>query len=264
MTTPLVSIITVVYNGERYLEQAILSVLGQSYRNIQYIVIDGGSTDGTLAIIQKYAAGIATWISEKDQGISDAFNKGIARCDGEIIGILNADDWYEPEAVALAVQHLKTADCAFGDIRLWRDEKMDSVVKGNIGQLDNEMTLNHPTVFIRKRCYDVYGGFDLRYRCAMDYDLLLRLKVNNCRFAYIPRVLANMRWGGMSDAQWLLGCRETLGIKNNYLPERKRQNRLYYVRHVAAIRANKFFNRLHLVAVIRWYRRLFSRVEKIQ
>jgi glycosyltransferase involved in cell wall biosynthesis len=264
MSTPFVSIITVVFNGERYLEQAIQSVLAQSYRNIQYIVIDGGSTDGSVPIIQKYADRIAGWVSEKDQGISDAFNKGIARCDGEIIGILNADDWYEPDAVALAVRQLETADVAFGDIRLWRDTKIDSVVRGSIGQLDNEMTLNHPTVFVRKRCYDAYGGFDLHYRCAMDYDLLLRLKVNNCRFAYIPAVVANMRWGGMSDAQWLLGCRETMDIKNKYLPGRKWGNRLYYFKHVGTIRANKFFNHFGLVAVIRWYRRLFSRVEKIQ
>jgi glycosyltransferase involved in cell wall biosynthesis len=264
MNTPLVSIITVVFNGERYLEQAIRSVLEQSYVNIQYIVIDGGSTDGSVSIIRNHGDRIARWISEKDEGISDAFNKGIAHCDGEIIGILNADDWYEPETVSLAVQHLASADVAFGDIRLWRDNKQDSVVRGNIGQLAKEMTLNHPTVFVRKQCYDTYGGFDLHYRCAMDYDLLLRLKVNHCRFAYIPSVLANMRWGGMSDDQWRLGCRETLKIKNKYLPEKRWRNALYYFKHVGAIRANKFFNRLHLVAVIRWYRRQFSRTEKIQ
>ncbi|HTR28127.1 MAG TPA: glycosyltransferase family 2 protein [Puia sp.] len=264
MSAPLVSIITIVFNGERHLEQAIRSVIGQSYPNIQYILVDGGSTDGSVSIIRQYKDRVAYWISEKDKGISDAFNKGLARCDGEIVGILNADDWYEPDAVALAVQQLAGADVAFGDIRLWRDEKQDSVVKGNLRRLDYEMTLNHPTVFVRKRCYDRYGGFDLHYRCAMDYDLLLRLKVNNCRFVYVPAILANMRWGGMSDEQWRLGCRETLEIKNNYLPDRKWQNTLYYIRHVGAVRANKFFNRVHLVPVIRWYRRLFSRMEKIQ
>src|ERR1700733_2556203 len=119
MDTPQVSIITVVFNGERYLEQAIRSVLGQSYPNIQYVVINGGSGDGTLSIIRKYEDRISCWISEKDKGISDAFNKGLARCEGEIIGILNADDWYEPDAVALAVKYIEAGDIAFGDIRLW-------------------------------------------------------------------------------------------------------------------------------------------------
>lgn len=264
MTTPQVSVITVVYNGERYLEQAIRSVLAQSYDDIEYIIIDGGSTDGSVPIIRKYEDRIACWISEKDNGISDAFNKGLARCNGGVIGILNADDWYEPETVAIAMKHLQDADIAFGDIRLWRDERVDSIVRGNFIRLEKEMTLNHPTVFIRKQCYDLYGGFDLQFRCAMDYDLLLRMKVNRCRFIYIPQVLANMRWGGMSDEHWRIGCRETLQIKNKYLPERKWRNAFYYVRHVGAVRANKFFNRFHLVSVIRWYRRLFSRMEKIQ
>lgn len=264
MDKVLVSIITVVYNGEDHLEQAIRSVLDQTYPDIEYIIVDGGSTDGSVPIIRKYAGKLAWWVSEKDKGISDAFNKGLARCRGEIIGILNADDWYEPGTVALAVQRMGTADVVFGDIRLWRNEQIDSVVRGNLALLDREMTLNHPTVFVRKRCYERFGGFDLHYRCAMDYDLLLRLSVSHCRFIHISAIMANMRWGGMSDSQWRLGCRESLKIKNKYLPERRWSNRLYYFRHVNAIRANRLLNRLHLVPVIRWYRRLFSGMEKIQ
>jgi glycosyltransferase involved in cell wall biosynthesis len=264
MYTPKVSVVTVVFNGEKYLEQTIRSVLDQTYPNIQYIIIDGGSTDGSLDIIRKYADRVAYWVSEKDRGISDAFNKGIACSEGEIVGILNADDWYVPEAVALAVGKMEDADVGFGDVQLWRGGRKEALVKGNARVLQREMTLNHPTVFVKRSCYETFGGFDLHYRCAMDYDLLLRLKVNNCRFVYVPEVLANMRWGGASDKQWELGCRETLAIKNKYLPERKVLNTLYYFKHVSAIRANKFFTRLNLIFVIRFYRRLFSPVKKTQ
>jgi glycosyltransferase involved in cell wall biosynthesis len=264
MYTPKVSIITIVFNGQRHLEQCIESVLGQTYSNIQYVVIDGGSTDGSVDIIRKYADRIAFWLSEKDRGISDAFNKGLAHCDGDIVGILNADDWYVAEAVEMAVRQLETADVAFGDIQFWRGGKKEAIVRGNAAMLDWEMTLNHPTVFVKKWCYDQFGGFDIQLRCAMDYDLLLRLKVNGCRFAYVPHVLANMRWGGLSDNQWKLGCKETLAIKNKYLPNKKWQHALYYRKHVFAIRANKLFTRLNLIFIIRLYRKLFSPIKKIQ
>lgn len=264
MYTPKVSIITVVFNGERHLEQTILSILNQSYPHIQYIVIDGGSSDGTLSIIKKYEDRIDYWISEKDRGISDAFNKGIARCEGEVIGILNADDWYEPEAVVLAVKHIEPVDVVFGNIQLWRNDKKEAIVLGNSGLLKWEMTLNHPSVFLKKRCYDVFGGFDLQYRCAMDYDLLLRLKVNHCRFAFVPEVVANMRWGGVSDKRWKLGCRETLEIKNKYLPQKKLWNELYYWKHVFAIRSNKLFTKWNMIFIIRLYRKVFSPMKKIQ
>jgi hypothetical protein len=98
----------------------------------------------------------------------------------------------------------------------------------------------------------------------MDYDLLLRLKVNHCRFAFVPEVLANMRWGGVSDKQWKLGCRETLEIKNKYLPQKKLLNRLYYIKHVLAIRSNKLFTKWNMTFIIRLYRKVFSPMKKIQ
>ena len=96
---PLVSIVTIVYNGEKHLEQTIQSVLNQTYSNIEYIIIDGGSKDNTINIIEKYSDRLAYWISEKDNGISDAFNKGIAKSTGEIVGLINADDWYDFDAI---------------------------------------------------------------------------------------------------------------------------------------------------------------------
>lgn len=104
---PLISIITVVYNGEKYLEQTIQSVINQTYKNIEYIVIDGGSTDGTLDIIKKYEEHISYWVSESDKGLYDAMNKGIGVAKGELIGMINSDDWYELEAVEIMAEAYK-------------------------------------------------------------------------------------------------------------------------------------------------------------
>ena len=263
MSEPLVSIITIVYNGERYIEHAISSVLDQTYSNIEYIVIDGGSNDNTTAIINKYRHRIAKFISEDDRGISDAFNKGIEMANGYWIGILNADDWYEKDAVERAVKNGEAADVIYGDMRLWNDDEPDFVIKGNHLLLEREMTINHPTVFVRRLCYEKLGLFDEQYRCAMDYDMLLRLKINGSRFVHVPAVLANMRWGGFSDAKWMIGCKETLAIKNKYLSNRKLMNRLYFYKHVLAIALPKFLTRVHLHSIVKMYRSRFSKMKKV-
>jgi len=258
-----VSIITVVFNGEKHLEQTINSVLGQTWTDIEYIIIDGGSTDGTLDIIKKYEHRLAGWVSEKDKGISDAFNKGVARATGEIVGIINADDWYEPDTVRRVVDQMKDTDIIFGDIQYWKNGQKEFLEHGKLDFLEREMTLNHPTVFVRKSCYDRFGAFDLSYRFAMDYDLLLRMKINGCRFSYVPHLLANMRWDGVSDKYWKMGCRETLAIKNKYMPHRKWLNTLYYFKHVMAIRASKVLACMRLGGLTRLYRHFFAPVKKV-
>lgn len=261
MNKPLVSVITVVYNGEKYIESAIRSVLHQTYDNIEYIIIDGGSTDNTPGIIEKYKSKIALSISEKDRGISDAFNKGISHATGEIIGILNADDWYEKDTVEKIMTQMANADVIYGDLRLWNNDKVDFILKGNHQSLDSEMRLNHPTVFVKKHCYTRFGVFNEMYKCGMDYDMMLRLKINGCQFAYIPSVLANMRWGGLSDAKWMLGCTETLSIKNKYLRNKKLLNHVYFIKHIMAIAVPKFLTHLHLGFIVKKYRLGFSRMK---
>ncbi|HVY75136.1 MAG TPA: glycosyltransferase family 2 protein [Puia sp.] len=263
MDSPLISVVTIVLNGEKHLEQTIRSVLEQTYPNKQYIIIDGGSTDGSLDIIRRYEKDIHYWNSEKDKGISDAFNKGVAHATGDIIGIINADDWLEPYALELVAGYMGTGDICYGNIQLWKNEKKELIQKGNVELLTREMTIHHPTVFIKQKVYETFGGYDVRYRCAMDYDLLLRLRVNQCNFVYIPRVLSNMRWGGFSDKFWKIGCQETLEIKNRYLPERKFVNELYYFKHITAIRLAKILAAANLGFITRIYRKLFSPIKKV-
>lgn len=251
---PLVTIITIVYNGEKFIADCINSVRRQNYPDLQYIIVDGGSTDGTLDIVARHRDIVTDLISEKDEGISDAFNKGILRANGEIIGLINTDDWYEDGAIEKAVRAMEDNDVVYGDLRYWNNGQPDYIAKGNHLHLNREMTVNHPTVFIKRSCYQRFGSFDKQYKCAMDYDLLLRLSVNNCRFHYIPAVLANMRWGGLSDNRWMMGVRETRSIKNKYLGDRKLQNSLYFFKQVTAIGLPRFLNTIGLGFLIRLYR----------
>ncbi len=259
---PLVSIVTIVYNGEKYIEQTINSVLNQSYTNIEYLIIDGGSKDNTVPIIRKYESKIAYWVSEKDKGISDAFNKGIAKATGEIIGIINADDWYEKDTVHLVVHAMGKNDVVYGDVQYWKNTKKSFIQKGDSAHLEKAVSVVHPTVFVKKVCYEQLGGYNTGYKCAMDYEFLVRLKINHYQFAYIPRVLANMRWDGLSDKRWLLGCRETLAIKNHYFPQRKLGNYLYFYKNVSAITIIKFLEKLGLEFIMKFYRERFSSLKK--
>ena len=260
---PRVSIITIVFNGEKYIEQAIQSVLQQTYPLIEYIIIDGGSKDGTLSIIKKYENRIYKWISEKDEGISDAFNKGIKLATGEIVGIINSDDWYEQEAVEKVVKSFPGNDIVFGDLRLWKNSAADFVLKGNREYLEKEMTINHPTVFVKRDCYEKFGLFSKNYKCAMDYELVTRFKANGCTFGYVPGVLANMRWEGISDTKWMIGCKETLAIKNKYYPSRKLSNRLYYYKHILAIAIPKALEKIKLNFLVRMYRSRLAKIKKV-
>ena len=264
MTTsqPLVSIITVVFNGDKYLEQTIKSVLSQTYPKVEYIIIDGGSTDNSVSIIKKYADQIAYWISEPDAGISAAFNKGIHRATGEIIGLINADDWFEIDAIEKVVASAKNNDVVYGNMTYWKNGSKDAVVHGRHDYLNHEMSVNHPTVFVKKHCYHRYGYFDTAYKYAMDYDFLLRLKANNCSFLHIPYVLSNMRWEGLSDKQWFRACKEALLIKNKYLPEKRLFNHIYFLKQITAISIAKFLQKMHLENIVHFYRRTLSPIKK--
>ncbi|WP_424951109.1 glycosyltransferase family 2 protein [Deinococcus sp.] len=204
---PMFSIITVVYNGEKYIEHTIKSVLAQSYRNIEHIVIDGGSTDGTLRIIEEYSDRIAYWKSEKDKGIYDGMNKGISASSGEIIGTLNADDYYSHEDVIknIAEIFLRLApDCVFGNVK-FIDPSSNKVVRLYKSEDRPEARFRwgfmpaHPTFFVRKSDYRKYGLYKTDYKIAADYELIMRyIYKNKLSYRKIDEDLVVMRMGGAS------------------------------------------------------------------
>lgn len=220
---PLVSVITVVRNGEETLEQTIQSVLNQTYDNIEYIIIDGGSTDGTVDIIKQYEDAIAYWISEPDQGISDAFNKGISLATGDFITLLNADDWMSAdqlERAADALQHT-AADFVFGDLVFHDpDGNADHLIYGDphyASTIRYRMPdLCHPTVVASRKAYEKYGLFETRYQYAMDYEWFLRLHAQGGRGAHVDGLMGHMRLAGASDASYLKALNEVRTISIRY------------------------------------------------
>ncbi|OGM06056.1 MAG: hypothetical protein A2008_12250 [Candidatus Wallbacteria bacterium GWC2_49_35] len=211
----LASVITITYNGAAHIEHTIKSVLAQSYKNIEYIVVDGGSTDGTLDIIKKYEDRIDYWVSEKDRGISDAMNKGVELATGAIVGMIHADDWYEPDAVENAVKTFAEtgAGVVCADLRYHKDGVAYFIGRSDPDSLDKTMSVWHPTVFVRAGIYKSAGAFELKYISGMDYDLLLRFSMKGVKIAKDDKIYANMRAGGTSDQSWRRMIREEYLIK---------------------------------------------------
>jgi len=210
LSAPLVSVITVCLNAKHTIRQTLESVLGQSYRNIEYIIIDGESTDGTIDIIDEYRDRISLCISEKDCGISDAFNKGIRLAHGEYIQLLNADDWLPPDKIEKSVQNLvKTPETGFvfGNLELIGESgESDILILGDpdYGRKIRYMMprINHPTVLARRSVYDQCGLFDTCWKIAMDYEWFLRISNYGVIGSYDPEIFAYMREGGISGNWW--------------------------------------------------------------
>lgn len=257
------TIITVTYNSAKYLRQTIESVASQSYPNVEYIFVDGGSTDGTLDLIKKYEGKISKWISEKDGGISDALNKGIKMASGDVIGIIHADDWYESGALECAAAAFESsgADIICGKVMFYKNEKPDLVYESSPDLLEKEMTVQHPSVFIKKSVYEKEGGFDLKYKYAMDYDLLLRLKRKGYKFHNVKSVIANMRYDGKSDINWFktLGEARAVKIANGIHPSAAW---LYYFKQLARMSVSRALQSSGFEAPVRLYRKYFSMVRK--
>ena len=198
-----ISVITVCLNSEKTLERCVKSVVNQQYENLEYIVIDGGSTDKTIEIIKEYENQIAYWVSEPDGGIYDAMNKGVAASSGEIIAFLNSDDWYEDN-----IMH-KINDAFQRDITIlcsdvWLHRK-DGVVSTHCAEDSRSrkcrmpVTYCHQGIFAHKNLFDKYGMFDLKYKICADYDWQLRLLENHVHFVQTDEIYANFSYGGISN-----------------------------------------------------------------
>lgn len=204
-----ISIITITYNSEDTIEQTLQSVIEQSYPNIEYIVVDGKSNDNTLKILETYKSHIQVLLSEKDSGLYDALNKGIALASGDVIGFLHSDDFYVNNAVIQKYADTFLAgdyDAVYSD--LFYVDKTDSnkiIRKWKSGLYKKGMFLNgwmppHPTFFVKKKVYEAYGHFNLDFKTAADYELMLRfIHKHRIRLGYLPEFTVNMRVGGKSN-----------------------------------------------------------------
>lgn len=243
-----VSIITVCLNSEKTIEKTILSVLAQECEELEYIIIDGKSTDGTLEIVKKYEERISVVVSEPDAGLYDAMNKGIAYATGDVIGIINSDDWYEPDAVKTVLDIFKNsnAEVVYGQMNLIDgDRKVRVFIPEDIEKLRYKMVLTHPTVFIRRDVYSRYGGFDIKYKVCADYELLLRLYTKNVCFQYVERVLANFRTNGISSQMSMNTVNDARAIATKYLYFVSDEKKKYYEEQIEnRYRQNFFQNKL--------------------
>ncbi len=262
--TPLVSVITIVRNGVTVLPRAIESVLSQDYRNVDHVVVDGQSTDGTLGVLQTFSNDISLWVSERDAGISDAFNKGIVLSRGEIIGILNCDDWYEPGAIRKVVDAMQNsgADIAAGKMQYWEGDRHTFIVSSDPDLLDQSMTVAHPTVFVRRSCYRQIGLYRLDFRFAMDYELMLRARHSGARFVTVEHCIANMQLGGAGDKRWRDGQREVARARALHIPGKNTAWAYYSYLGYRIVKgtARRVLDRLGLGFFRRLYLRWFSPV----
>lgn len=218
-TNPLVSIITICINSAKSIRQTIDSVLNQSYKNIEYIIVDGGSRDDTIAIISEYGNKIARVISESDRGISDAFNKGVRVSTGEYIQFINADDTLNTDKIknSLKVFNVNpTAGFVFGDI--WKVNKSGSVEKipgdpyyrRSISHVMNRV--NHPTMLVKRSLFEQYGYFENHWKIAMDYDWILRITNAGENGIYSSDIIVQTLAGGISDEKRLKAFKECRSI----------------------------------------------------
>jgi glycosyltransferase involved in cell wall biosynthesis len=204
-----VTVVTICYNSEETIEATIQSVLAQDYSDLEYVIIDGVSTDGTLAIIDKYKDRISKIVSEKDKGIYDAMNKGVQHATGDLIGILNSDDIYASNSVVskiVATIEKENSDACYADLVYVKRENTDDVTRYwksgayKKGLFRKGWMPPHPTFFVKKEKYNELGVYNIELKTSADYELMLRfIHKNEIKVAYLPEVITKMRLGGQSN-----------------------------------------------------------------
>lgn len=210
---PLVSVLTIVRNGQDTLPGTIRSVLSQTYPNIEYVIVDGASTDRTMEIIRGCDGDIDRWISEPDRGTSDAINKAISLARGEYVSWLGSGDWFDADFIETAVSSLvgSGADYVFGDLRIYRDDVLVQLVKGDLDSaapiapevhsvaLPSRVTRTSPSMVTKRACFEHVGLFELNYKIRNDFEWILRLHLHGATGLYDSRLVGHFRLGGLSD-----------------------------------------------------------------
>ncbi|MBR8839340.1 MAG: glycosyltransferase [Stigonema ocellatum SAG 48.90 = DSM 106950] len=236
-----ISIVTPVYNGEKTLERTILSVINQSLDSeLEYIVIDGGSKDKTGEILNRYSQQIGIIISEKDKGVYDAMNKGISLATGDIIGIINSDDWYNDGALRSVEQtFLKYPETSIvhSPVKNYMGDKYLSTF--NPGKLENlvfRLSVAHPSCFVKREVYEQLGLFDLSYSMAADYDFIFRAYISGAKFHCVDTPLASFSLNGMTGKltnrlkmiheSWRVGSKFVRETSDNL----EAQHRIFYIK----------------------------------
>lgn len=218
---PLVSIVTAVLNRARHVEETILAIASQTYPNVEHIVIDGGSDDGTLDILRRYDSTIGYWVSESDSGVYEAMNKGVALVTDPESYILfaNSDDrLYSADAIGKVIAESGGEDLVHGKMLL-ADDYVSAVVgkKAELGDLAFR-TLCHPATFVRRKVFDSVGAFDTNYTIAADYDHIIRCFAAPVSTRFVDVIVSRMRMGGLSEEQFMLSCRERKQVIRRRFP----------------------------------------------
>lgn len=228
-----VSIITVAYNSEATIKDTIESVLNQTYKNIEYIIIDAVSKDKTIDIIKSYEEKFKQkkieykWISEKDNGIYDGMNKGIKMSSGEIIGIINSDDWYERDAIEKIINNekIKNWDMLYCDLRVIGTQRQ-FIKKAKLTKIATTRNWNHPTTFVKKEVYE-----EFKYQCKYiydDLDFMLKVRKKGYKVSILNEIIANFRLGGVSNKKNLKKLITDIKIRNK-IYKTNNYSRLYYL-----------------------------------
>ncbi len=221
VVNPLVSVITVVYNGAEHLEEAIRAVAAQTYPNIEHIIIDGGSTDGTIDILHRNDDVVGYWQSEKDRGLYDAMNKGVGRVTDPESYVLfaNADDTlYSADSISSVMSLSRGEDLVYGKM-IFSDGKISGVLGREVQFTDlARQTLCHPATFVRRRVFDQIGPFDTSFAIAADYDHIVRAFAAKVSTRFVDVIVSRMRMGGLSDERFMLSCRERKQVVRRHFP----------------------------------------------
>lgn len=214
-----ISIITISYNSEKTIEETIISIVNQDYDYLEYLIIDGGSKDNTMKIVDKYRDRIAFVVSEKDKGICDAFNKGIAHATGDVIGIINSDDILLPGALSTVADHYKPEiDIYSGNVLMWNDQTGQTYVRKpdlEYRGIRKSFKACHPGRFIARKAYEKYGNYSLEFRYCMDVDLLIRFLRNGAKCIHIDKELTQFRIGATSSDSVLKKKKDTEALVRN-------------------------------------------------